>query len=133
MNTHIQLIQLIVAYTLVGALVFTVVITCLSLVGWIKFADQSQQNKLFAVLIVELVVICMGFFADLLKLNPRQVEQSIRQVEQYKALSAGLNKFVFASEILHEYLKNQWTTKPSMETSITEYNDAISRLAELSG
>ena len=52
MNAHASIIQLIVGYTLTGALVFSVIVTCLSLVGWIKFADQAQQNRLFIVLIV---------------------------------------------------------------------------------
>jgi len=128
MGTHAELIQLIVGYTLAGALVFTVVITCLSLVGWIDFANQAQQNKLFYVLIVELVVVSVGFFGGLLKFDPKQVEQRIREVEQYKALSTGLNKFVFATEIFHEFLSNQWTTKTAMVSSVTEYNDAITGL-----
>lgn len=128
MGAHAQLIRLIVGYTLVGALVFTVIITCLSLVGWIKFADQAQQTKLFGVLIVELVIISVGFFGGLLKFDPQQVEQKIREVDQYKALSKGLNKFVFASEILHEFLSNQWTTKTAMVSSAKEYNEAITDL-----
>jgi hypothetical protein len=94
MGVHAQLIQLIVGYALAGALVFTVVVTCLSLVGWVKFADQAQQNKLFIVLIVELVVISVGFFGGLLKFDAKSVEQKIREVEQYKALSTGLNKYL---------------------------------------
>jgi hypothetical protein len=128
MSTHSHLIQLIVGYTLAGALVFTVVVTCLSLVGWIKFADAGQQNKLFAVLIVELVAVGVGFFAGLLKFDPTQVERKIREAEQYKALSTGLSKFTFATEILHEFLANQWTTKTAMLSSVTEYNEAITDL-----
>jgi len=130
MGVHAQLIQLIVGYTLAGALVFTVVVTCLGLVGWIEFKDQSQHNKLFTVLIVELVVISVGFFAGLLKFDPKSVEQKIREVEQYKTLSTGLNKFIFATEILHEFLSNQWTTKTAMVSSVTEYNDAITNLRQ---
>jgi hypothetical protein len=128
MGIHAQLIQLIVAYTLTGALVFTVVITCMSLVGWIQFADQAQQNKLFLVLIVELVSVSVGFFAGLLKFDAKSVEQKIREVEQFKALSTGLNKFIFATEIMHEFLSNNWTTKSSMVSSVTEYNDAVTNL-----
>ena len=47
MVDHQELIRLTIAYTLAGAFVFTVVITCLSLVGWIRFADKKQQQKLF--------------------------------------------------------------------------------------
>ena len=123
-----QLIQLIVAYTLTGALVFTVIITCLSLVGWIRFADQAQQNKLFSVLAVELVVVSVGFFGGLLNFDPQKVERKIRQVEQYNTLSTGLSKFIFATEILQEFLSNNLTDKKAMQSTVTEYNAAITDL-----
>lgn len=128
MEVHAQLIQLTVGYTLAGALVFTVIATCLSLVGWVKFADQAQQNKLFAVLIVELVVISVGFFGGLLKFDAKPIERRILEVEQYKTLSAGLNRYVFATEVLEEYLRKQLTTKGPMLSSVAEYNDAITGL-----
>jgi hypothetical protein len=84
MINHVQMIQLIIAYTLVGAFVFTVVITCLSLVGWIKFANKKQQQKLFAALIVQLVIGCVGFFTQLLQFNPSTVANEL--VEQGKAI-----------------------------------------------
>lgn len=76
---HPVIIQLTIAYTLVGAFIFTVAITCLSLVGWVKFADSRQQNRLFAVLILEVVTIGVGSFANLLKLNPAPVVEKIGQ------------------------------------------------------
>jgi hypothetical protein len=84
MINHLQIIQLIIAYTLVGAFVFTVVITCMSLVGWIKFANKKQQQKLFAALIIQLVIGCVGFFTQLLKFNPTTVANEL--VEQGKAI-----------------------------------------------
>ncbi len=74
---HQVIIQLIVAYTLVGAFIFTVVVTCLSLVGWIKLADAGQQQKLFTVLVVELVVGCLAFFLNFLTFNPAVVAKQI--------------------------------------------------------
>lgn len=50
------LMQLVVGWTLVGGFVFTVVVTLLSLVGVVKFADPGQQRALFKVLVVELIV-----------------------------------------------------------------------------
>ena len=76
---HRKIIQLVIAYTLAGAVVFTVLVTCLSLVGWIRFADSGQQQKLFYILIVELVTIAIGFFADYLKFNPDRVQSQIEQ------------------------------------------------------
>ena len=74
---HQAIIQLIIAYTLVGAFLFTVVITCLSLVGWIKLANSAQQQKLFSVLVVELVVGCLAFFFNFLTLNPTLAVKNI--------------------------------------------------------
>ena len=76
-TNHQEIIQLIIAYTLVGAFVFTVIITCLSIVGWIQFANHKQQNKLFTVLIVEIVVIGVSFFGNFLNYNPKQVSENI--------------------------------------------------------
>jgi hypothetical protein len=74
---HVEIVQLAIAYTLLGALVFTVVITCLSLVGIVRFANQEQQRRLFAALILELVVGCVGFFFNFLKLDPTAVSRNI--------------------------------------------------------
>jgi len=84
MINQVQIIQLIVAYTLVGAFVFTVAITCFSLVGWIKFANKKQQQKLFATLIIQLVIGCVGFFTQILQFNPKSVATEL--VEQGKAI-----------------------------------------------
>lgn len=78
MADHAEIIRLVIAYTLVGAFVFTAVVTCLSLIGVIKFAKQSQQQKLFYVLIVELVAGSLGLFFDFLRLNPNQVARGIQ-------------------------------------------------------
>ena len=51
-----EMMKLVIGWTIVGGFVFTVLVTCLSLVGWIRFADRKQQQKLFYVLIVEVVV-----------------------------------------------------------------------------
>lgn len=74
---HVQLIKLAIAYTLLGAFIFTVVVVCLSLVRSGVIVSASQQKKLFAVLIVELVVICTGSFSNMLELNPRSAQRKI--------------------------------------------------------
>jgi hypothetical protein len=80
--SHSTIIQIVIAYTLAGAFVFTVIITCLSLVGLIKFQDSKQQRKLFYVLIVELVVGCLGFFFDFLRFDAFKVQQEIADTAQ---------------------------------------------------
>lgn len=76
---HAEIIKLIVAYTLLGALVFTVIITCLSLIGLVKFAVEKQQSKLFGTLIVQLVVIGIGGFSNTLKFDAGKVEKEVQR------------------------------------------------------
>jgi len=77
MISHAEIIQLVIAYSLTGAFLFTFVITCLSLLGWLKFADLKQQKKLFYILVVELVTICMGSFSGFLNLHPGETQKVI--------------------------------------------------------
>jgi uncharacterized protein YjbI with pentapeptide repeats len=76
-QVHYQLIQLIVAYALVGAFIFTTIVTCASLIGWIKFKSPSQQKTLFRALIIQICVAGAGFFANVLKFDPAKVQQAI--------------------------------------------------------
>lgn len=78
-TVHASIIKLVIAYTLLGAFIFTVIITCLSLIGKVTFADPKQQNKLFSTLVVELVVICLGAFSNFLNFAPRRVQAQIQQ------------------------------------------------------
>jgi len=95
LTVHSAIIKLTIAYTLLGAFVFTVIITCLSLIGIVRFADRAQQRKLFMGLIVELVVICLGFFTDFLQFNPKQAQTEVRapvvQALQVSEKSAAAN------------------------------------------
>lgn len=77
MPIHQDIISLIIAYTLTGAFVFTVFITCLSLLGWVKFASSSQQSKLFVALILEVVVIGIGTFAGFLEFDAFAAQQEV--------------------------------------------------------
>jgi len=76
---HKEIITLIITYTFTGAIVFTVIVTCLSMVGIIKFADKEQQKKLFSILIVELIVIAVGVFSGFLEFNPKQAVESVEK------------------------------------------------------
>lgn len=74
---HDEVFKLVIGYTLVGALVFTVVMTCLSLVGWVRFAHPAQQKKLVAVLVVELVGGSAAWFVGGLRLDGQEVADEI--------------------------------------------------------
>ena len=74
---NIEIIQLIIAYTLVVVFVFTAIITCLSLIGVVKFSKGSQQKILFSILIVELVAVSVGYFGNILAFSPSEVRGKI--------------------------------------------------------
>ena len=73
-----ELMSLIVGWALVGAFVFTVVITCLSLVGWVELKSKKQQAKLFQVVVLELVVVFGGSLVGVLRLNPAPVRDALK-------------------------------------------------------
>jgi predicted nucleic acid-binding Zn-ribbon protein len=77
-NFHVAIIKLAISYTLALAFVFTVVITCLSMLGWVKFADPKQQKRLFVAVVVQLAVGSVGVFFDFLKINPTEVKEQIQ-------------------------------------------------------
>lgn len=78
-ETHITLIKLIIAYVLIGAFIFSVIMTCLSLIGIVKFLKPNQQNKLFTILIVEVVTISIGVLSNLLLINPKIAQKAVAE------------------------------------------------------
>jgi hypothetical protein len=99
-----DLMKLVIGWTLVGAFVFTVAMTCLSLVGWIKFAEKKQQQRLFQIVIVELVVGAGAGLSGFARYNPAPVKSEIRQ--------AGVNEAAIGS--LNELLTTDATAAPTI-------------------
>lgn len=75
-ETHSAIIQLIIAYTFIGGLIFTMVITCLSLIGLVTFSNKSQQNKLFGLLIVEFSIVSIGSASNFLIFDPKTAQNA---------------------------------------------------------
>lgn len=59
---------IVIGYTCVGIFVATAIITILALVGLIKL-QETHFNRLFTVLIIEVVVVGVGFFAGTLNFD----------------------------------------------------------------
>lgn len=70
-----------------GAFIFTLIITCISLIRPDAIPNKSQQRKLFTTLIVELVVICLGSFSNFLTFAPREVQEDIATKAAENALA----------------------------------------------
>jgi hypothetical protein len=89
-----DLMKLVIGWTFVGAFVFTVITTCLSLVGWVKFADRKQQQRLFQVVIIELVVGAAAQVAGVARFNPAPVKNDLRQAGANEATTETLKELL---------------------------------------
>ena len=114
-NIHAAIIKLIIAYTLVGAFLVTVIITIFSHLGWIRFADSKQQRKLYIANISLLVIGCLGVFLNFFNVSPKYVQQQLEQPLQEKIVSISTEK-----QEIEDYLK----TERSMIASLTEEKSA---------
>ena len=79
MDAHVEIIKLIIAYALTGSFVFTLVVTCLSLINIVKSIDKKLKRKLINVLVVEVAVIAVGSFSNILNLDPAKASNIIRK------------------------------------------------------
>lgn len=95
------MMEFVLGWTLVCAFAFTVVITCLSLPGWVRFADPKQQRKLFYTLIVEVVVGFGARYLDLVSFSPASTSDKIA--------ATGANRVL--SDVLKDTLKKQALTR----------------------
>ncbi len=73
-----MLIRLAISWICVGIFAATAVITLLALVRIVKLADRKYLDRLFGVLIVEVVVISVGVFSGFVD-SPGTVEEQIKQ------------------------------------------------------
>ena len=75
-DIHKVVVQLMIAYTLAGAFIFTVIVTCLSLIGRAKIVHRSQQKKLFYAVVLEIIVIGVASFKGFINFSPEKVEKT---------------------------------------------------------
>lgn len=73
-----EMMKLVIGWTIVVAFVFTTIVTCMSLVGWIKFASKKQQQGLYAALILELVVGGAGKLTGNMSYSPDETGEILR-------------------------------------------------------
>jgi hypothetical protein len=90
LTLHAAIIKLAIAYTLLGAFIFTVVITLLSLIGLVEFKSSKQQGALFSALVLEIVALGVGVFKDFLNFDARKVQTEVTKplVEQVSRIEA---------------------------------------------
>jgi hypothetical protein len=77
------MIQLVIAWTCVGVFVATAAITLLALVGVVKLAERKYLDRLFKVLVLEIVGVCIGIFTGKIEL-PATVEHRVAEKGETK-------------------------------------------------
>jgi tetratricopeptide (TPR) repeat protein len=94
---HREIIYLIFGYSLTAVFVFTAIVTCLSLIGWVSFASKRQQRSLFAVLVIEAMVGGVGIAFGWLKYDTgetvRIIEDRLNNENFYKMSPAASELF----------------------------------------
>ena len=81
------MIQLVIAWTCVGVFVATAAITLLALVGVIRLAEKKYLDRLFKVLVLEIVGVCIAVFTGKIEL-PRAVEERVSRQGREAAVEA---------------------------------------------
>ncbi len=75
-NESQYIIPLVIGYVLLLAFIVTVILTFVSLVRP-ETIPEKYRSKLFSVLILQLVVVCVAFFADFIKIDYSKVKTEI--------------------------------------------------------
>ena len=75
--------KLVIQWTCVGVFVMTAVITLLAITNIIKLADKKYRDRLFGLLIVEVVAACVGFFVSGFQ-STEEVKQECEQVGEVR-------------------------------------------------
>lgn len=99
-QSQYALMRLIIAWALVGAVIFTVLLVLLSLVGWVKFANKKQQNKLFHIIVVELAAGCVAQFLGWIEISPRKAKMTVEKplVEENQTFQSEIREMSAESE-----------------------------------
>jgi hypothetical protein len=79
------MLELVIAWTCVGVFIATALLTLLAVAGVIQLADKRYTDRLFKVLIVEIVGICIGAFTGSIEL-PSTVEERCVSVGREQAI-----------------------------------------------
>jgi uncharacterized membrane protein YqjE len=119
MINHIDILQLLIAYTCVGVFIATAIITLLALVGLIPI-KPGFLSRLFNILVVEIVVIAVAAFAGFLRLDPRPVAETVQQAAATQAeLAETETRLEETSRVLSIIDKAETqTSSPPSETTL---------------
>ncbi|MCP4573725.1 MAG: hypothetical protein GY838_15305 [bacterium] len=108
-----MLIKLAISWICVGVFAATAVITLLALIRVVKLAKKKYLDRLFGVLIVEIVVIAVGVFAGFVD-SPKTIETQIKEIGRQE-LAREWQPRLEASRVTIERLSDSATTLTPIE------------------
>jgi hypothetical protein len=92
-----EAMKLEIGWTVVMAFDFTTAATCGSLVGWVRFANRTQQQGLYTALILEVVVFAGTSAAGVARFSPAQVSAELKSEGGAEAIGGLVNEALDAT------------------------------------
>lgn len=94
-------------------------------VGFWKSFYQSLKTK-FSTWLIGIVIALLGVFSGHITENIKfSLNKADSRSKHYEELATDFSQYLFRAEIMHEFLGKNWTTKPTLESLVTEYNNAL--------
>ena len=96
-------------------------------------SERGFLDKILDSLRTQLITWVVGIIIAILGLFSGQIVESIKfslnkadsRSKHYEELAVDFSQYLFRSEILHEFLEENWTTKPTLTSIVNQYNNAI--------
>jgi len=115
-----MLMTVVIGWTCIGVFIATALLTILALAKVIELAHKKYLDRLFKVLVLEIVAVCIGVFTGIVR-DPSKVEKEIVAVGEAKGEEKGIEKGVEKAEATYlPEIRN-------LNTLVTEKQAVISR------
>ena len=96
--------------------------------AWLRSVWESLTTQT-ATWFVGVVILLLGVFSDRIVESVKfALNRADLRTQQYETLSTELSRYAFSAELLEEFLREGWTTGPTLRALVTEYNEAITSL-----
>jgi hypothetical protein len=86
---------------------------------------KSQAATWFIGAVIAILTVFSGKIVESLKFS---LNRANLRTKNYEQLSQDLSEFVFMAELNHEFLENDWTTKPTLTGLLNDYNDSKTKV-----
>ena len=96
--------------------------------SWLSNIKSSIKTQTTTWL-VAFVIAIMGLFSSQITEKVKfALNRADLRTKQYEELVTEVSQYLFAAELVTEFIEHDWTTKTAMTTLITDYNTSIKTL-----